>query len=37
MGVTPENLRKIQMDGFLAAFITPKQKSEILERKTKKG
>jgi adenosine deaminase len=33
MGITAENLKKIQMDGFLAAFITPKQKSEILERK----
>ncbi len=37
MGITVGNLRKMQMDGFLAAFITPKQKSEILERKTGKA
>ncbi len=33
MGVTLNQLKKIQMDGLNAAFLSPEQKGEILERK----
>jgi adenosine deaminase len=37
MGVPPEYLKKMQMDGLLAAFISSEQKSEILMRKAAAG
>jgi len=37
MGVSPEHLKKIQMDGLNAAFLSPEQKKDILKRKTAGG